>query len=355
MNHQLQAAEFFQTRTKRVMLDVRAPGEFLQGHIPGARSFPLFSDDERAEIGTLYKQKGKDVAMLRGLEIVGPKLADFVRRANKMARGKGLAVHCWRGGQRSQSMAWLLRQAGFDVLTLEGGYKKFRRHVLETFEQRQLNLIVLGGKTGTGKTKILHELQAQGEQIIDLEGLAHHKGSAFGHIGESEQPTVEQFENDLFEKMLELDPARRIWIENESQGIGRVFVPQAFWNQLKKAPVYNVEVPLEQRIQNLVGDYNGISNAELEAAFCRIEKKLGGQHLKTALDALRRGDPATAAAIALKYYDKTYQFGLENNTAPKIRMLKFQTESLVEIARACRQTADQAEVSAGKPVPLNAI
>lgn len=352
MTDHLPADQFIQTRINRILLDVRSPGEYRQGHIPGAHSFPLFSDIERAEVGTLYKQNGKDIAMVRGLEIVGPKLASFVKEARKLANGSGLAVHCWRGGQRSQSMAWLLRQGGFDVVTLDGGYKAFRQHVLGTFELKRLNLIVLGGKTGTGKTKILHALQAQGEQVIDLEGLAHHKGSAFGHIGEPEQPTVEQFENDLFEKILELDPQRRVWIENESQSIGRVFLPQAFWLQMKKSPLYNVEVPFERRIQNLVEDYTGISNAALEAAFRRIERKLGGQHLKAALEALQAGDPATAAAIALKYYDKTYQFGLENNPSPEIKLLRFSTELPEDIAVVCRQNADAREVSSGNPVPL---
>lgn len=352
MTHHLPIAKFLEACTNRILLDVRSPGEFRQGHIPGAHSFPLFSDIERTEIGTLYKQKGKDSAMMRGLEIVGPKLALFVKEAKKLAGNKDMAVHCWRGGQRSQSMAWLFRQGGFDVVTLDGGYKAFRHHVLGTFELHRLNLIVLGGKTGTGKTKILHALQAQGEQVIDLEGLAHHKGSAFGHIGEPEQPTVEQFENDLFEKILELDPKRRIWIENESQSIGRVFVPQEFWLQMKKAPLFNVEVPFEKRIQNLVEDYAGISNTALVEAFRRIERKLGGQHLKTALEALQLGDPATAAAIALKYYDKTYQFGLENNPSPEIKMLNFSTEMPEDIALACCQIADAQEVSPGNPVPL---
>ncbi|MBK8967339.1 MAG: tRNA 2-selenouridine(34) synthase MnmH [Saprospiraceae bacterium] len=352
MTQHLPASEFLQTCTKRVLLDVRAPGEYRQGHIPGAYSFPLFSDAERAEIGTLYKQKGKDYATLRGLEIVGPKLASFVKEAKKLARGSGLAVHCWRGGQRSQSMAWLFRQSGLDVVTLDGGYKAFRRYVLDSFDRHSLNLIVLGGKTGTGKTNILHALQAQGEQVIDLEGLAHHKGSAFGHIGATEQPTVEQFENDLFEKILELDPERRVWIENESQSIGRVFVPQTFWLKMKKAPLYNIEVPLERRIQNLVDEYTGISLAALEAAFHKIERKLGGQHLKAALEALRLDDPATAAAIALRYYDKTYQFGLENNPSPEIKMLNFSNELPEEIALRCRQIADARKLPSGNTVPL---
>lgn len=354
MDHILEIADFLETRHSRVLLDVRSPGEYEKGHIPGALSFPLFSDVERAEIGTLYKQKGRDVAMLRGLKIVGPKLADFVDSIKRMSPEKKLAVHCWRGGQRSQSMAWLFRQSGFDVCTLKGGYKSFRRHVLKTFERRQLQLIVVGGQTGTGKTRILHALQQLGEQIIDLEALAHHKGSAFGHIGESEQPTVEQFENELFEKIIALEQGHRVWIENESQSIGRIFIPLDLWRQMKKAPLINIEIPKQDRIQNLVRDYANISTDALESAFRRIEKKLGGQHLKSALEALRAGDTAAAADTALTYYDKTYRYCLENNTAPEIRMLKFETGDPEKIARACLQLVNDQSWSPANPVPLEA-
>lgn len=331
----LAPGEFLDTRSERVVLDVRSPGEFAQGHIPGAVSFPLFNDAERAQVGTVYKQQGKEEAMLLGLKIVGPKMEKFVRDARKLAPHRRLAVHCWRGGQRSGSMAWLFRQSGFDVVTLLGGYKNYRRHILESFEQVSLSMIVIGGQTGTGKTKILRALQGLGEQIIDLEALAHHKGSAFGAIGELPQPTVEQFENDLFEAMQYLDPLRRVWLENESRSIGRVFVPEGFWRHFKSSPLFNIEVPFECRIKNLVDDYTGYSVAELEDAFCKIEKKLGGQHLKTALESLRAGDYAGAAAVALRYYDKTYRFGLENNVSPVIRMLRFEHADVQVIASAC--------------------
>lgn len=331
---------FLSARTDRVVLDVRSPGEFAQGHIPGAISFPLFNDEERAQVGTVYKQQGKEEAMLLGLKIVGPKMEKFVRDARKLAPHRHLAVHCWRGGQRSGSMAWLFRQSGFDVATLQGGYKNYRRHILEAFEQTSLKMIVIGGQTGTGKTKILRELHRLGEQIIDLEALAHHKGSAFGAIGELPQPTVEQFENDLFEAMQHLDAKRRVWLENESRSIGRVFVPDGFWRHFKTSPLFNIEVPFECRIKNLVDDYTGFSVAELEDAFCRIERKLGGQHLKTALEALRTGDYATAAGVALRYYDKTYRFGLEHNISPDIRMLRFDHAIVETIARACITRAD---------------
>jgi len=327
--------EFLAAATGRVLLDVRSPGEYAQGHIPGAFSFPLFSDEERAQVGTVYKQQGNEQAMLLGLRFVGPKMEDFVRKAAKLAPERRLAVHCWRGGQRSGSMAWLLRQAGFDVVTLRGGYKQYRQYVLAQFEQADLPMLVIGGKTGTGKTKILHALQDFGEQVIDLEGLAHHKGSSFGSIGEAPQPTVEQFENDLFNAISALDHSRRTWVENESRSIGRVFVPEGFWKYMRRAPLYNIEVPQHDRIQNLVADYAGCAAQELEAAFFRIEKKLGGQHLKSALEALGAGNYAGAAEIALKYYDKTYRHGLENTSAASVHLLDFETGDPVSIALAC--------------------
>lgn len=329
--------EFLAAAAERVLLDVRSPGEYAQGHIPGAISFPLFSDAERAEVGTAYKQQGSETAMLLGLRIVGPKMEGFVRQARALAPGRRLAVHCWRGGQRSGSMAWLFRQSGFDVVTLNGGYKQYRQHVLAQFEQTSLPFLVVGGKTGAGKTKILHALCDLGEQIIDLEGLAHHKGSSFGSIGEAPQPTVEQFENDLFDAVSRLDHNRHIWVENESRSIGRVYVPDGFWKWMRRSPLYHIEVPQHCRIEHLVADYVGYSAEELEAAFRRIEKKLGGQHLKAALDALHSGNYADAAEIALNYYDKTYRYGLENTTASAVYMLSYDHGDPRLIAQACRE------------------
>lgn len=333
MNNHLPIDAFLPECAQRVLLDVRSPGEYAQGHIPGAISFPLFSDEERARVGTTYKQQSKDLAMELGLEIVGPKMAGFVREARRLAPEGRLAVHCWRGGQRSGSMAWLFRQAGFDVITLSGGYKYYRRHVLEKFLDIPLQLLVIGGRTGSGKTKILKELAQSGEQIIDLEGIAHHKGSAFGSIGEAAQPTVEQFENDLCAALNALDLHRRVWIENESRSIGRVYIPDAFWKKMRDSTLLNILIPDEARIDNLLQDYVLTDKSELEDAFLRIDKKLGGQHLKTALEALGAGDYATAARIALHYYDKTYQHGLDNNPSPDIRILEFSHGHAAEIAR----------------------
>ena len=314
------------------VLDVRSPGEFGRGHIPGAVSMPLFGDAERAVVGTLYKQQGRDAAVLEGLRIVGPKLAGLVEQAREQAPEGRIAVHCWRGGERSASVAWLLDKAGFpEVVTLRGGYKAFRRYVLASFEQ-PLPLCVLGGYTGTGKTQLLGLLKERGEQVVDLEALAHHKGSSFGALGEEPQPTTEHFENRLWRALTELDPKRTIWVEDESQRIGRVVLPDAFFRQLRDARLLFVDRPIELRAERLVKDYGSYDRAELAAAVERIRKRIGPQHCKTALEALDAGDLRTVALITLRYYDKTYAFGASKRDLGKVERIQVKGPDISDIA-----------------------
>lgn len=290
----------------RVLLDVRTPAEYAIGHIPGAYNLPLFSNEERVVVGTLYKQQSPDKAFLKGLEYAGARMPDYVKEARLLApRGK-IVVHCWRGGQRSGSLSWLLSFAGMDVQVLQGGYKAYRQYIHGQFAERPLRMLVLGGPTGSAKTKTLHELATLGEQIIDLEKLAQHKGSAFGALGEDAQPTVEQFENELYATFANIDPQRRVWIENESRGIGKVYMPQGFWEQFRQSPLIDLVLPFEQRVAFLVETYAGFALDDLINGFLAIERRLGGQNLKLALAALQTGDFASAAAIALRYYDKSY-------------------------------------------------
>ena len=315
--------ELLALKSQLPLLDVRTPAEFKRGHIPGAINFPLFSNDERVIIGTLYKKEGRDVAVEKGLELVGPKLAAFVRKAKELAIDKEIMLHCWRGGMRSGSMAWLFQTAGLRPKVLTGGYKAYRQQVHHDFSARKLNLIVLGGATGSGKTLILHAMQAQGHQIIDLEQLANHKGSSFGAIGEDPQPATEHFENLLHQRILALDPNQKIWTENESRGIGTVYLPEGFWMQMQAAPLINITIPKENRLDILTQMYVGKDPSLLIPAFERIQKKLGGLKLKQAIEHLQAGDYRSAADIALTYYDKAYAFGLEKNKSPRIIQKKF--------------------------------
>jgi len=307
------------------VVDVRSPAEYRQGHIPGAINMPLFDDEERKITGTLYKNSGRYDSFLRGLEFVGPKLAHFVKQAHKAAPKHSLALHCWRGGLRSQSMAWLLATAGFQVSVLEGGYKAYRRHVLESFSNSP-QLLVLGGMTGSGKSLILRELAQKGEQIIDLEALANHKGSAFGGIGYNHQPTNEQFENNLCAIISLLDPEKTTWIEDESQGIGRVQIPTGLYRKMRSAPVVLIELSPKIRVSRLVNEYSEIQTELLRLSIDLIAKRLGGQNTKKALEALDKKDFKMAAAILLSYYDKAYLSGLSKRTAESIYPLKFRLD-----------------------------
>ncbi len=266
--------DFLQKAETRPVVDVRSPGEFAQGHIPGAVNIPLFSNEERAQVGTTYKQVSQDDALLLGLELVGPKMADFVRQSRGLAPEKEILVHCWRGGMRSGSFGWLLETAGMKVNTLVGGYKAFRNEVLAGLGTPQ-NIVILGGKTGSGKTEILHKLRELGEQVIDLEGLAHHKGSSYGAIGQLPQPSSEHFENEIYAQWRQLDPTRRVWIEDESRSVGRCLLPDAIWTQMRNAPLVVVEMSKAVRIERLVREYACFELNLLYEATHRIQKTAG--------------------------------------------------------------------------------
>lgn len=308
------------------ILDVRSPGEFEKGHIPGAVNFPLFDDEERAMVGTLYKKSGREHALLKGLDIIGPKMSHFVRAAKKLFPTRQVGVHCWRGGMRSNSLGWLLQTAGFKVSILEGGYKAYRSHIRSELS-KPINLIVLGGKTGSGKTDILHALNELGEQVIDLEGLAHHKGSSFGALGQLPQPSTEQFENDVYTAFSKLDTQQRIWIEDESHSIGRVYLPGPLEVQMRVAPTIALAVPIQFRINRLVREYANFPQADLLESLTRIQKRLGNQRLQQAIIALEQNDYATTAEIALAYYDKAYAFGLTKKPKNQVHSMTVNSDS----------------------------
>ncbi|MBN2173180.1 MAG: tRNA 2-selenouridine(34) synthase MnmH [Bacteroidales bacterium] len=313
----LDAASFLRKSEFYPILDVRSPGEFLIGHIPGAINLPLFTNEERKEIGILYKNSGKEASVLKGLDIVGPKMSAYVKKVRSLVVGKQVLVHCWRGGMRSASMAWLLETAGFEAHVLEGGYKAFRKFIRSEFE-RNYNLVVLGGKTGSGKSEILNSIRKIGEQVIDLEKMANHKGSAFGAFGQGQQPTSEHFENMLYEEFKRLDKSRYIWVEDESRSIGTVSLPEPFFNNIRSSPLIFIDVPKEVRIERLVKDYAGFDKNRLKDATLRIQQKLGGLNTKLTIEAIEQDDFRTASSILLSYYDKAYIKGLSYRNSEQI-------------------------------------
>lgn len=295
--------EFFALRQQLPVVDVRSEGEFAQGHIRSAYNIPLLNNAERIVVGTTYKQQGQKQAIKEGFRLVGPRLTDIITAAED--KGHELIVHCWRGGMRSSNFCQFVGMTGIKTHQLKGGYKAYRLHALEAYST-PLDYRVISGLTGSGKSDLLRTLAKKGEQVIDLESLANHKGSVFGGLTTGAQPTTEQFQNDLYESIRELDPSRPVWLEDESIAIGKIFLPNAFWNRLRGGKITVIDVPKEVRVIRLTHEYGTVPPELFHNAMLGITKKLGGQNYLDAKAKLFAGDLAGAIEIILSYYDKAY-------------------------------------------------
>ncbi len=323
----LSVSDFLKKSETIPVIDVRTPAEFEQGHIPGSFNIPLLSNEERTIVGTLYKQKGKEKAFIKALEFSGPNMADFVQKAKKIATTfnvNKLLVYCWRGGMRSSSMSWLFNSAGIESYVLDGGYKNYRRHIRESF-QKPIDLIVLGGYTGSGKTEILKYI-SNTNQVIDLEAIAHHKGSAFGFIGQEKQPTSEHFENIFGKIWLKLDFDKELWLEDESRNIGSVYLPEEIYKKIRSAQVIFIDIPIEERIKRLIREYSKFKDEYIEFALEKIKKRIGGLNYKIASEALKESNYYQVAKIALKYYDKAYSYGINKREKRSIHSINIPTD-----------------------------
>lgn len=324
--------QFLELRKQLPVADVRSEGEYAAGHIIHAHNIPLLNNAERIAVGTDYKQKGQREAIKTGFRLVGPRIIDIVEAAQRIAEGNELLVHCWRGGMRSSNFASFVEMMRIKTHVLSGGYKAYRQKAVESFSW-PFKFMIIGGCTGSGKTELLMALNAAGEQVIDLEGLAHHKGSAFGGLMQLDQPTTEQFQNNLFEEILTLDPGKRIWVEDESISIGKIILPELFWRSMCSSPVIEIDVDREIRVNRLAGEYGKADQREFLASMEKIGKRLGGQHLKAAKEKLIAGDMHAVVDILLTYYDKSYRNGLERKKKRIIRRLTWNgtdTEPIVE-------------------------
>ncbi|MDZ4664507.1 MAG: tRNA 2-selenouridine(34) synthase MnmH [Bacteroidota bacterium] len=338
MSQALNIDEFLKQGSGSVIIDVRTPKEFEQGHIPGAINMPLFSNEERVVVGTLYKQEGKQPAIVKGLEFVGPKMADMVLKAQQYSQNNTVYVHCWRGGMRSGSVAWLLQTYGLNVFTLRGGYKQFRNHVLNSFDIAN-EIKILGGRTGSGKTKLLQLLELNNEAVVDLEKLAHHKGSAFGGFGQV-QPSQEQFENKLFVALQKVKEAKHIWIEDESRLVGKMVIPLPLWEKMRLAIITYVEIPFEKRAEKLLEEYGPLPKEQLAHAINAITKRMGLEQAAKALVALEQNDLSEVCRLCLLYYDKGYDHGLQDRKNLKLKRCVFENESLEEISQHLIRTSN---------------
>lgn len=323
----IDAPAFLKIAENTPVIDVRSPSEYITGHIPGAVNIPLFNDFERAVVGTKYKQEGRLPAILEGLRLSGISMSGKLELAVKEAKEGRLLVHCWRGGMRSESMAWLFSLGDIDTTVLEGGYKSYRHHLLESISENR-KMIVLGGMTGSGKTHIIRFLEESGEQVIDLEGIAHHKGSAFGSLGQLPQPATEQFANNLFSDWRKLNRDVRFWVEDESRNIGTVFIPDGFYLNMQNTAVIALKMDVKTRLPRLMKEYSVYPAETLKASILKISKRLGGDKTKDAIDAVEKGDIAKAIEISLNYYDKAYLYGLTRKNEKNIISVETDTDNV---------------------------
>ncbi len=295
-----------------LLVDVRTPAEFAEATIPGAINVPIFSDEERVQVGTLYKQKGKGTARMLGVELVSPKIPALLKQVEAAQREHTgpVIVFCWRGGMRSLAMTSFLNLAGIHARQLIGGHKAFRSHVCAYFESAQWPPIyVLRGLTGVGKTEVLHRLEEQDFPVVDLEGLANHRGSAFGALGLEPQPRQKMFEALLWDRLDQLDSADYLVTEGESLHIGRLLVPKRFHQAMQVQTSLWLKASLEFRTRIILDDYPALDQLreQFEKPICALKERLGNKVVNHLLELLHAGKwEELVRDLMVHYYDPLY-------------------------------------------------
>ena len=307
-----------------LLVDIRSPDEYYKGHMPNSINIPLFNNDERAYIGKKYKNAGREKAVFEGLKIIEKNFdqlikdivleyKNYIDKNKSTDVGYQLKVYCARGGMRSISINWLLEKIGYKSFKLEGGYKAYRNWVLGSFQEER-NIILIGGKTGTGKTKILKTLMKNNFQVIDLEDLANHRGSSFGGLGLSNQPSNEQFENLLAEKFINFSKSKPVVIEAESSNIGSCRIPHELFKQMKNSKRIEILQSKKNRLKELIYTYSVFPKNELKNSVIKISKRLGPQRTKKAIIEIENENWEEVCNAVLDYYDKCYEYELANKS-----------------------------------------
>jgi len=334
-------------KTKGLLIDVRSPDEYYKGHMPNSINIPIFNNEERSIIGTKYKLSGREIAVREGFRIIENKIdkliKEFILIRNKFlistkykySFDKKIKIYCARGGMRSQSMYWLLEKFNYPCVTLNGGYKTYRNWVLNSFDDKH-EIIVIGGKTGTRKTKILNKLKSLNYQIIDFESHANHRGSSFGGLGMKEQPTNEQYENLIAEDLNKFNKKNFIFVEAESPNIGKNRIPNAFYKQMKNSKRIEIKRDERMRIKELINTYSKYQKNDLKESVLKISKRLGPQRTKSAIDSIDNENWENVCKSVLDYYDRCYEHELKDKEDVKILDMKFMNdyEIINEIIKA---------------------
>ena len=302
--------------TTSTWVDVRCPREFEKGHYTKSINIPLFSDNEYQKIGQIYKKDGQNIATQMGFEYASKSKIYILKQISNLD-AENLIIYCARGGMRSKGFQHILDEAGYNSLRLNRGYKSIRNYTLNSYKSKR-KIIVIAGSTGTGKTTILHEMKEKGYNVVDLESLANHRGSAFGDLGLTQPSTQQQFENDLSSCWIKTNPDKPVFIESESRKIGRVSIPDDIWTQMQNGFYLKIDMDIDRRIKNLINDYGHYSKNDLQARIHKISKKLGGQNVKTAIKLLEKNNLTKLCHLLLQnYYDKMYDMAYKVRESDK--------------------------------------
>ncbi|HEY7787038.1 MAG TPA: tRNA 2-selenouridine(34) synthase MnmH [Casimicrobiaceae bacterium] len=300
-------------------IDVRSPAEFSEDHLPGSVNLPMLDDEERSLVGTMYVTVSAFDARKTGAAIVARNIARIVdTHVRDKARDWAPLVYCWRGGQRSRALVHVLTEIGFRAAQLDGGYRAYRRHVVALLAQwpRQFDYRVICGLTGAGKSRLIEAIAAEDGQVLDLERLARHRGSLLGDIPGEPQPTQKAFESDLFEAFTRFDARRPVYVESESQRIGRLQVPEALLDSMRAAPCIRLEVSQGLRVAMLEADYAhlGRDGVRFSAQLAPLAKLHGNAAIARWAELMRSGETAQLAAELLdRHYDPSYERAIRRN------------------------------------------
>ncbi|WP_270182510.1 tRNA 2-selenouridine(34) synthase MnmH [Alkalihalobacillus sp. CinArs1] len=316
---------------KLPIIDVRTPAEFEQFHIPGAVNMPIFSNEERELVGTTYKQQGTEAAKDLGISLVSPSLPDFYQKAKVLSKGQEFVVYCWRGGMRSRSLAVIFEMMGLPCRQLVGGIRSYRQNVmriLESHAKKNVSFLIVEGFTGTSKTDILHYLKNKGYPVIDLEGLAAHKGSVFGRVNLPER-SQKEFEAKLSHRLNEIGETDYYVIESESKRLGNIIVPDFIFEGKQKGTRIHVHAPLSYRIKTILDTYHPEQNREkIVKGIQRIEKRLPDNERRYISLALEEENyEAVVESLLVNYYDPRYTYKATENVG---EVIKVHYESLDE-------------------------